>query len=467
MAQAGERPQMRSRALKRYLFAALVAVELLMSFTFLGYIHLEPISLTIAYLPILIAGCFLGVGQSTAMGAVFGLASMYKASAYYVMPLDKIFSPFFSGFPLGSLFLSVGTRTLFGWLAGMLFGLAGKTRHPRFWVGVIATLSTRLHSLLVYSAMGLFFPEWGRGPLDALRMDAGDAALSLVCLLVIEGLLVLRRWGRFAGFGAYLEQKGGEGRKPGRLHWAWLVFLGCVFLTAAASTFYFAQRMAYMLEAHGLSLPETAEHDLLHLQAQALFATLALSFFLSVCLLVLYRYFGYREYFGQMDALTGVMGRKMFNHSCTQSLGSGNISPQGGWFLFVDVDYFKSINDTLGHPAGDQVLKKVAQTLQTAFSDHGSVGRIGGDEFALLLPGPVTQSELRGKLDRFLDEISGILAEPEKVTCSIGACRFTLPQELQKLYEQTDRLLYAAKRKGRACYLLGEMEGEEARLLDD
>lgn len=161
MAQAGERPQMRSRALKRYLFAALVAVELLMSFTFLGYIHLEPISLTIAYLPILIAGCFLGVGQSTAMGAVFGLASMYKASAYYVMPLDKIFSPFFSGFPLGSLFLSVGTRTLFGWLAGMLFGLAGKTRHPRFWVGVIATLSTRLHSLLVYSAMGLFFPEWG------------------------------------------------------------------------------------------------------------------------------------------------------------------------------------------------------------------------------------------------------------------------------------------------------------------
>ena len=69
----------------------------------------------------------------------------------------------------------------------------------------------------------------------------------------------------------------------------------------------------------------------------------------------------------------------------------------------------------------------MAQTLQTAFSDHGSVGRMGGDEFALLLPGPVTQSELRGKLDRFLDEISGILAEPEKVTCSIGACRFTLP----------------------------------------
>ena len=86
--------------LRKYYFLALMAIEFLMSFTFLGYVHIEPISITIAYLPMLIAGCFLGVGPSAAMGLFFGLASMYKASANYVMPMDKLFSPFFSGAPV-------------------------------------------------------------------------------------------------------------------------------------------------------------------------------------------------------------------------------------------------------------------------------------------------------------------------------------------------------------------------------
>ena len=72
-------PQKGASRWDRYLFAALTALEFLMSFTFLGYIHIEPISITIAYLPILIAGCFLGVGASTAMGFFFGLSSLYKA----------------------------------------------------------------------------------------------------------------------------------------------------------------------------------------------------------------------------------------------------------------------------------------------------------------------------------------------------------------------------------------------------
>ena len=79
---------------KTYQFVGLAAVEFLMSFTFLGYIHVEPISITVAYLPILLAGCFLGVWQAAAMGLFFGLASMYKASAYYVMPTDMIFPRF-------------------------------------------------------------------------------------------------------------------------------------------------------------------------------------------------------------------------------------------------------------------------------------------------------------------------------------------------------------------------------------
>ena len=65
----------------RYSFGILIAIELLMSFTFLGYLHIPPISVTVAYLPILVAGCVFGPVQSVIMGAVFGAASMYKASA--------------------------------------------------------------------------------------------------------------------------------------------------------------------------------------------------------------------------------------------------------------------------------------------------------------------------------------------------------------------------------------------------
>ena len=83
-----------------------------MSFTFLGYVHIPPISVTFAYIPILFAALLLGTWQSAAIGAVFGLASMYKSTAYYVLPADMLFSPFMSGNPVRSFVLSVGTRTL-------------------------------------------------------------------------------------------------------------------------------------------------------------------------------------------------------------------------------------------------------------------------------------------------------------------------------------------------------------------
>ena len=454
----------------RYLFITLVAIEFLMSFTFLGYIHIEPISITIAYIPILIAGCFLGTGQSMAMGLFFGLSSLYKASAYYVMPSDKVFSPFLSGYPLGSLLLSVGTRALFGWLVGMLFMLAKKLRHPRIGIGVVSALSPKVHSILVYSAMGFLFPELGYNFTNAFHGDVSDVLLSLLCLLVVEGVWSLRQREGVRNFNAYLDRAGETGntkQEKGRIRASWILLLFCILCAVIATTFYFAQRMSYMLGVHGLSLSSEAERDLFHLQLQSLFATLALNFLLAVCLLVVYRYLSYREYIGQLDAITGVMGRKMFNHYCENNLKSREVMASGaGWFLFVDVDYFKSINDTLGHPAGDFVLKRVAQSLSSIFSTYSDIGRMGGDEFAVLLTSPMPKTELAQKLDAFLTEISAILTAPEKVTCSIGACRFAYPQEMQTLYSETDRLLYAAKRNGRACYIMGALDDSGLQLLD-
>lgn len=65
----------------RYCFGLLLAIEVLISFTFLGYIHFPPISITIAYMPIIIAACLFGTAQAVIMGIALGLGSLYKASA--------------------------------------------------------------------------------------------------------------------------------------------------------------------------------------------------------------------------------------------------------------------------------------------------------------------------------------------------------------------------------------------------
>lgn len=142
-------PRPSRSSFQTYLFIALVAVELLMSFTFLGYLHVQPISITFAYIPPILAGCLLGPVQATVLGAVFGLASLFKASSSYVMPMDQLFSPFRSGAPMASLILSVGTRTLFALLIGLALLWCRKRRHPRLWMilpAALAEIATRTFS---------------------------------------------------------------------------------------------------------------------------------------------------------------------------------------------------------------------------------------------------------------------------------------------------------------------------------
>lgn len=154
----------RHSQVKKYAFILLIAIEFLMSFTFLGYIHIPPISITFAYIPILVAGCFLGIGQATFLGLLFGLASMYKATAFYVLSSDRMFSPFLSGSPAASLFLSVGTRTLFGLLVGLAFFLVRRFfPYKRLGIGIISFLAPTVHAAMVYTAMALLFPRQNSG----------------------------------------------------------------------------------------------------------------------------------------------------------------------------------------------------------------------------------------------------------------------------------------------------------------
>ena len=105
---------------------------------------------------------------------------------------------------------------------------------------------------------------------------------------------------------------------------------------------------------------------------------------------------------------------------------------------------------------GDTVLKEVSSALQNVFAGSGTIGRVGGDEFAAIIEKPLSKQELQYRLNHLLKELSDIHTDT-KISCSIGACRFSRSVDIDTLMEQTDEVLYEAKERGRACYVIREL----------
>ncbi|MDX6039345.1 GGDEF domain-containing protein [Scandinavium lactucae] len=151
------------------------------------------------------------------------------------------------------------------------------------------------------------------------------------------------------------------------------------------------------------------------------------------------------------DPLTNLLNRRAFD-----ALG-GNLlklaSPQQpAWLIMMDVDHFKSINDTWGHPTGDKVLVQLATTLKK-FSRPGDViGRLGGEEFAMIFCSP-GHEDVTGYTTRIQNEIrrlrfEGPKGEPFSITASFGVAS-GWQQELSDMLAQADAALYEAKNSGR------------------
>lgn len=457
-------PARPSPILRRYLFGILMAIEMLLSFSFLGYFHIAPISVTVAYLPVLLAGALLGPGESAAVGAIFGLASMWKASAEYVMPADQLFSPFFSGAPFGSLMLSVGSRTLFALAVGLLYRLARKTRFPWVGVGLVSYLGRTIHSFFVYSAMALFFPETGYTPLQAFSglIDPADIVVDAATAAIVLALCAVTQSRPWLQFQQRLELSFSLRESEGRSRFSLFLAVAALVTIAAAMavTFYFTNRIDYVLAGLGVQLSDAGYADVLHLQIQFLLGIMSL-LILVVFLLLLHRqYAAYTAYEAKLDAITGVLTRRAFFSACKGALQTMEGGVPLGYFIMVDLDYFKEINDSYGHPQGDRALQEAAQGLKEIFHRDCLIGRMGGDEFALLVYAPVPRAELEVDLRRFLERVSKITWEEHRLTCSVGALQIQVCRPAEELYLEADKLLYKAKEQGRNQYVIGLPEGK-------
>ncbi len=164
-----------------------------------------------------------------------------------------------------------------------------------------------------------------------------------------------------------------------------------------------------------------------------------------------------------VDELTGLGNRRLINKVLQDEI---NRARRGSAFLAIillDVDYFKDYNDNYGHPAGDGVLKRLADVMQRATSRAGEmVGRYGGEEFILILPGASTQDAVRtAERLKELVAVEGIPHEKSplggRITVSQGVVSVTPDAELTAadIIKRADNALYQAKHDGRDMICIG------------
>jgi len=153
------------------------------------------------------------------------------------------------------------------------------------------------------------------------------------------------------------------------------------------------------------------------------------------------------KHVAETDPLTGVWSRNAFDARVSALRGS-----EPGWFLIVDVDHFKAINDLHGHQFGDRALRRVVNALMAASRPIDVVGRIGGEEIAVFLPA-VDEAEAMARAERLRRAVEGLQIAgqdgvPIRITASIGVADGRGGKVADALH-RGDRAMYRAKQEGR------------------
>jgi diguanylate cyclase (GGDEF)-like protein len=165
----------------------------------------------------------------------------------------------------------------------------------------------------------------------------------------------------------------------------------------------------------------------------------------------------------ETDALTGLRNRRGFLAAAEATLTGAARNGERASVVMLDLDRFKAINDSYGHAAGDAVLRATAEVLQSMLRGGDLAGRLGGEEFALLLPG-ASAEVAAGAAERLRRALAARVPHPDaraRVTASFGVAtvelRATAPEAaLDAALRDADAALYAAKRGGRDRIALAE-----------
>lgn len=431
------------------ILSILVAVELVLAFSAFGYIVISPISFTLMPLPVLIGALLFGPMEGLFLGGIFGLTSMWKASVTATAYADQIFSPFISGAPVSSLILSVGMRMAFGFLAGCLFFYAKKNaRYKKTCIAFAAIVADFLHSFLVVTAIQILFPESG------ITIFYGLLRKLSLHNLVEWGIVSLLMIGVYAALNSKeilfirdeIKKTEGIGAHP-KILLGLAGFILSMFLLTLGLWYHFYNRTEMILRCEGVTISEKALSQFWQLGAQFLVAVISLFLVVSIVLLLTEKYLMKLAQQAKRDMMTGLYNKMTLTRYVDVALRNNN----SGFLLILDVDNFKRLNDTYGHPAGDKVLISIASILQAHFNEHGMVGRLGGDEFCVYTSS-ISKAKMIEKANGVCKDvaelsISGIYG----VSCSIGVASCEGKRNVIEAYAAADQALYHSKQLGKNC----------------
>ena len=158
----------------------------------------------------------------------------------------------------------------------------------------------------------------------------------------------------------------------------------------------------------------------------------------------------------QYDSLTGLSNRHRMSKRLTATLSAHKVAKRSCALMMMDLDRFKQVNDTLGHPAGDELLRQVAQRLGQIIGSTAEIGRLGGDEFQVILP----DMDDRGELGELADRIIQMVSQPYSIEgsraiigTSVGIAIAPYDGvDAEELVSSADLALYAAKGGGRGQF---------------
>ncbi|MEO8316583.1 MAG: sensor domain-containing diguanylate cyclase, partial [Pseudomonadota bacterium] len=170
-------------------------------------------------------------------------------------------------------------------------------------------------------------------------------------------------------------------------------------------------------------------------------------------------------YLATHDSLTGLPNRAMFSELLDTEMSLARRHGSGFAVLFMDMDSFKPVNDTLGHKAGDTLLREFATRLRGCTRDSDIAARLGGDEFVLLLRRTVS----RGQVASFVEKLMAVARQPFdisghecRISLSIGVSLYAGHGDCnaETLIKQADSAMYEAKRNGKDCYEFNTAPGQ-------
>jgi diguanylate cyclase (GGDEF)-like protein len=162
------------------------------------------------------------------------------------------------------------------------------------------------------------------------------------------------------------------------------------------------------------------------------------------------------------DALTGLANRQLLHEHLKQALTLAHRLKRVIALVFIDLDHFKSVNDTLGHAAGDRLLKEVAARLTACTREGDIVARYGGDEFVMVLPDLPQEDAAEPIVRRLLNAISQTVELDDgaiSLTCSVGIALYPRDGvDIATLVMKADSAMYNVKRRGRGAFLFHQDE---------